>query len=396
MWSEFLWLAAVAISAVACALVAPAATPIDRALPVAGAVVALVAALVRDTRWAPAILCGVPLLVGCAIGFPAETVRLLAYGVVVAVAFCGALLAAGELTFPAAAGFVVCGVALLRWLARSRVEISREAVILAGAIAIVAVTRRRSALTVAIALLAALLVPAIPARTIFIPLAVAGVGAAVRLLVTRAEASHPELERGTWGQGWRADPPTRSLATLGMTREDLTSSSLAHRAVPRLRLTFAPLVVIALMLTLFAWSGAVARAFPYFLVAGEAKPRWTVANALAPGETATYFVPDRAHALVVSLANGLEMKRGTVVATVDGRAVRAGDVADWGAARREVWWRARVVRPADPAGVLSGYGYEAWVDGAGRIPIGPNREITVAADPRLPRDVRVQVEAFEE
>lgn len=342
MWSESLWIVAVAISAVACALVAPAATPIDRALPVIGAALTLAAWLVRETRWSSAVLCGVPLLVVCVIAFPDDRTRLAAYGLVVAITICGAILAVESWTLPVAAGFTVIGVALLRWLGRERVEISREIIILIGAIAITAVMRS-SALSVAVALAAALFSPAIPARTMLIPLAVAAI---------------------VW--------------------------------VVRARMTVAPLLAIALMLTFFPWSGAAARAFPFFFRA-PAAPRERLANgrALVPGESHDFEVPPGARAVVVSVANGLLFPRGMVVGTIDGAPIRVGEVADWGASRREVWWRAKVAVPIDPAGRLRSAGYDAWVDGAGRIPLRSPNRVRIAVERGLPSGAVLQVEGFE-
>jgi hypothetical protein len=118
--------------------------------------------------------------------------------------------------------------------------------------------------------------------------------------------------------------------------------------------------------------------------------------ALKPGEAAEIQVPNDAKSLAVSLANGLELRRGVAVATVDGRRVKIGDVADWGSMRREVWWRSRNRVPRFPAGVLRGYGYDAWVDGAGSVALPPHAtHVRVVADSRLPADARVQIEGFE-
>ena len=341
MWSESVWVVAIAISAVACALVAPAATPIDRALPVIGVALTLAAWLVRETRWAAAVLCGVPLLAGCVIAFPDDGTRLAAYGLVVAITICGAILAVRTWTFQAAAGFTTIGIALLRWLGRERIEISRESIILIGAIAITAVMRS-SALSVAIAIGAGFLSPAIPARTMLIPLALAAI---------------------VW--------------------------------IVRVRLTFAPVLAIAVMLIFFPWSGAAARAFPFFFRRQASHERLANGRALAPGESNDFEVPAGTHALVLSVANGLLFPRGMVVGTVDGTPIRMGEIADWGASRREVWWRAKVSLPRDPAGRLRSFGYDAWVDGAGRIPLTPRSHVRIAVDPALPSGAVLQVEGFE-
>jgi hypothetical protein len=121
-----------------------------------------------------------------------------------------------------------------------------------------------------------------------------------------------------------------------------------------------------------------------------------VGYALKPGEAAEVDVPDGAKSVAISLANGLQLKRGAVVATLDGRRVKIGDVADWGSMRREVWWRSRNRVPRMPAGMLRGYGYDAWVDGAGSVALPPHvTHVRVIADSRLPADARVQIEGFE-
>ena len=76
--------------------------------------------------------------------------------------------------------------------------------------------------------------------------------------------------------------------------------------------------------------------------------------------------------------------------------IRVGDVSDWGYMRREQIYQSRNPLPRDSAGQLRGYGYEAWVDGAGRVPLPRNaRSVRVTADAALPEGALVQVERFE-
>jgi hypothetical protein len=107
-------------------------------------------------------------------------------------------------------------------------------------------------------------------------------------------------------------------------------------------------------------------------------------------------VPGDAKSIALSAANGFLLKRDTVIGTLDARPLTMRDLADWGYMRREQWWRSRNALPHNPAGILRGYGYEAWVNGAGRVPLPTHAtRIRIAADPRLPADARLQVEAFE-
>jgi hypothetical protein len=344
--------------------VLPFSTPIDRALPVIGLLVVAIAVLcggagswergarkgVRSQLPAPrsqlrhtaaAILFALPLLVACAICFPVEQTRLLAYGVVFAAAYCGALFAIEEWNFAVSAGLLLVGIAMLRWIARDRVEVAREVFITVGALLIVA-GMKKSPLGVAVALATAFLTPGIPTRTLLIPFAVAAVA-------------------------W---------------------------LIP-IRLVVVPAFAAAVMLILFAWSGVAARALPYFFRVQPHERVLPLGFALKPGQAIDVDVPQDAKSLALSAANGFRLKASTVAGTVDGRPVTMRELADWGYMRREQWWRSRNSLPRVPGGIVRGYGYDAWVDGAGIVVLPPRaRRIRIAADPHLPADARLQVEAF--
>jgi len=148
----------------------------------------------------------------------------------------------------------------------------------------------------------------------------------------------------------------------------------------------------------FAWSGVVARAFPYFLRRAEPeRPRHVVNHALAANVSTTLEVPEHATSLIVSGANVARMPRGTPLGKIEpgGRIVRIGDTSDWGYLRREHFYGARNPMPRDPAGKLRGHGYAAWVDGAGRVPLSTARVIRVTGDASLPPGASIQVEGFE-
>ena len=355
------WIAAAALSAYACHLAVQHTTPIDLALPLLAIAVTLLARLAY-----PALMLGVPLLIVTEIALPDEGVRLLAMGAVVASAFALASgappprrpAARGDEDVARSAGgdagaplVVIAAIVLLRWIPLRDVLVWRELFLLAIAVAIVFVLGR-TPFAVAVAVIVALITPAIPLRTLIVPLLALGAAALAR--------------------------------TFGM---------------PALRLALPSAIVIAFAMLFFAWSGVVARAFPYFLrTPVEAKPRTMIVQALKPNQSITYSVPDGARSLILSGANVAAMRRGAIVGSIEPGhiAVRIGDVADWGYLRREGFHRAHNPLPRDVAGKLRGYGYAAWVDGAGRIALPRGaRAIRVTADASLPPDASLQVEGFE-
>jgi hypothetical protein len=290
-----------------------------------------------------AVQLAVPLLAGCAICLPDEKARLVAYGVVAAIAFCAALFEMKTLTFADAACFVVAGTALLRWIAREQFQFVKELIVLALAIAIIAIGRH-TRLSIAIALAAVLYTPAIPARTLLIPFAFMLLAAALR----------------------------------------------------QLKLDIPALAAIALMLTLFPFSGIVARTPRYLWRGKPALDRINLYRAMKPGEVEVLDVPHDAHFLILSLSNGATLKRMKNIGTLGDRELHAGDVVDWGFARRAEWWRSTTRLPRHTAGLIRAYGYDGWVDGAVRfeLPQGA-KTIRIAVDPKLPPKTMLQVEAFE-
>jgi hypothetical protein len=356
-----LWIAAGLLSFWACTRLGIHATPIDRALPWIALSVTFIAWLGEST----AVLCAVPLLIGCAISYSDDRTRLLGYGAIVAVAFCAAWLNASAqcaargaqdgtgalptarctLTFPRAAGFAIAGTALIRWIAREHFQFFREAILLALVIAIVAAAKQ-APIGLALSLLAALYTPAIPFRTLAIPFLFMLVALALRSLSTQHSA----------------------LSTL----------------------------IIAIVLTLFPYSGIVARTPRYLRYGKPATNRVNLYWAMKPGQSHDFEVPAEAHALILSLSHGENLRGLTVVGQVGDRELHGGDLADWGFARRQQWWRAKNRLPRHAAGLIRGYGYDGWVDGAVRLEIPRNaRTIRVSVDPHLPPPALLQVEAFE-
>ena len=346
------WIAAAALSAYASYLAVHHATPIDAALPLLAVAVTFLARLTY-----PALMLAVPMLIVAEISLAEETTRLLAFGAIVAT--CVACANVGQASACPPGGRVqahptfvaLIAVVILRWIPLADVLWGREILLLILTAAIVIVLGR-TPFAVAVGVITALVTPAIPMRTLWVPAAVLIVGAAAR--------------------------------TVGM---------------PALRLTWPSAVLVGLVMLFFAWSGIVARAFPYFLRKPVAvKERWTIAHALPARESRTYEVPHNAKALILSGANVAHFRRGAVLGRIEpgGITVYIDDAADWGYLRRDAWHHAHNPLPRVSVGTIREYGYSAWVDGAGRVPLPQGaRTIRVTADAKLPAGASLQVEGFE-
>ncbi|HEX8407430.1 MAG TPA: hypothetical protein VF883_01085 [Thermoanaerobaculia bacterium] len=345
------WIAAAALSAYACQLAVHHTTPIDAALPLLALAVTLCAWLSY-----PAVMTGVPLLLLAEIAIPDEPLRLLTFGTIIAAAIAIAIGAPAasrpERTLPVSPFLVtIAAILILRWIPLRDVLVVRELFLLAISCATVAVLGR-TPFAVAVAVITALVTPALPMRTHVVPVIVFAIAALARFV-----------------------------------------------GLPRLQLAWPSTIAVAFVMLFFPWSGIVARAFPYFLrEAREPKQRTVVAQALAPNRSEVYEVPHGATQLVVSGANVAHLRRGALLGRIQpgNIPVRIGDAADWGYLRREAWYRARNPLPRDSAGKIRDYGYSAWVDGAGRVPLPRGaRTIRVTADAKLPADASLQVEGFE-
>jgi hypothetical protein len=169
--------------------------------------------------------------------------------------------------------------------------------------------------------------------------------------------------------------------------------------MPRIEAKWPSAMALSFALLFLAWSGIVARAVPFFLDKPRpAELRQPVHVALAARRSLTLDVPEGAHSLILSGANVAHFRRGALLGSIEPGNIRLriGDAADWGALRREVFHRTRNPLPRDAAGGVRGYGYEAWVDGAGRVQLPPGaRTIVVTGDASLPADASLQVEGFE-
>lgn len=347
------WIASAALSAYACHLVVLHATPlhltpVDHALPLLAVVLTALAAVSY-----PAVMLSVPLLMVSEVAIAQEATRLFAFGVVMAAAFAAAL-ARDDAEQRWVRPFVVtvAAIVVLRWIPLTDVMPGRELLLIAFALAIVAVLGGGS-IAVTIAVVASLATPAMPLRTLAVPLLVLFVAFLARMF-----------------------------------------------GLPRLRLAIPSAAIVGFVMLFFAWSGVVARGVPWFLRVADTKPAPRVAlhRALAPAESVRFEVPPAARSLIVSGGNVAQLTRGTVVGRLEpgSRTLRIGDLADWGYMRRDHFYGTRNPLPSDPAGRVQGYGYTAWVDGAGRIEIARGvTSIVVTADPSLPADATLQVEGFE-
>ncbi|HEY0372425.1 MAG TPA: hypothetical protein VGD79_10510, partial [Thermoanaerobaculia bacterium] len=288
------WIAAAALSAYACHFAVHHTTPIDHALPFLGIAVTVLAWLSYSE-----VLIGVPVLIGAEIAVGDERVRLLIFGLVLASAVGGCVLRVPSRLNPQPAIrtpiLAVVVLMILRWIPLDHVQYGRELALLILAAAIVVVLGR-TPFAVTVAVIVCLVTTAVPLRTLASPLAVLLLAAAAR--------------------------------TVGL---------------PALRLAWPSAIVLGFVMLFFAWSGIVARAFPYFLRrAVPERSRTEIRQALAPRRSETYDVPDGARSLIVSAANVAHLRKGTILGRIEPGPidVRIGDAADWGYLRREAWHKA--------------------------------------------------------
>ena len=319
-------------------------TPVDAALPLLAVVITGVAAATS-----PAVQAAVPLLIAAEWLFPDERTRLVAFGLILGVAFAAAMLFARRDDRLPPAAITIGAIVILRWIPLADVRWFREVLLIALAVAIVAAFRW-TRLGILIAVLTALITPAIPLRSLVIPMVMLMAAGFLRLV-----------------------------------------------RFPRIELAVVPAFAIAVTMTFFAWSGAFARALPLLLQPQDAAPaRETLNMALRADESVSVEIPGNGRALIVSGANVSRLRKGTVVGRIEpgSHVLRIGDVADWGAFRREQSWRARNPLPKTAAGILRGYGQNAWFDGAARIALKPG-VYRITADSKLAAEARLQLDAIE-
>ena len=328
-------------------------TPVDEALPFIVVIMTVMAAVTH-----PAIQLSVPMLLLGEMAFPNEGLRLLWFGVVVAISFAtavqwsaGDLARAGHQESSRMAPLVItlAAILLLRWIPLEAVMYGREILILAFAAATVLVLGS-TPVAVAVAVGAALFTPAVPLRTLLVPTLVFVFSVIVRAV-----------------------------------------------GASRIRLPTAAATALALPMMFFAWSGAFSRALPVMLRGGPPRlERVPVRIALAAGQSAEVDVPPGGRGLILSGANVPGLGRGAVLGTIEPGhiVVRIGDVADWGVLRRDHYYASRNPLPRRPGGLLRGYGQTAWIDASGRIAVRPGR-LTVTAARELPAQASLQIDAIE-
>src|SRR5262245_21471385 len=313
---------------------------------------------------------------------------MLAFGVIVAAAFAAAALVGREIWVLA-----IAGVLLLRWIPLRDVEVARELVVLVGAVALFFAIKPRGPLALIAMLAVAAVTPVHPGKTSLAPLLLAALIIACRTVEDRLQ---PVLAA--------AFALAAVFARWSLTPIFLTAAFAL--LVPYLSM-LRPLVyaAAAALFALWPWSGIAARALP--VVTRFEPPTGAVrvvGRAYARGESETLPTPRARHVVVnASGANAAEMPPGRILGFIDAggcsRAVRIGDVADFGFDRRPHFFFARNEVPRVSRADIRGYGATAWLHGAGAIGVAcQGRDFTSlrfrAADD-LPPGVRLQIESIE-
>jgi hypothetical protein len=367
--NQLVWLVAAVVATCACRLAIAGSTPIDRALPLIGLAVMVVAWVARDPR----IAIAVPLLLIAENAFVEEHARLLLLGAIAACALGAAV--RWQMTYGRAAAIGVTAIVLLRWIPFAEVSLWRELVLIGGLLALLVRRESRTPLGFAAALAFALVVPARPARMLAAPLLAAALpwycGIPVALFA------------------FAVRPPLAAICLAA-------AIALLARAV-RWKAIQAPLLALALLaFALFPWSGVVARGPAFFLHRPRTALRHPIGIALAPGETATISLPRNAKTLIVFGANASTLRPGTLLGMAGATPIRIADAADWGYMRPENWFQSRNVVPRRPAGSIREYGSAAWAHGEGAIPIPRGTtSLRVTADAHLPGNARLQLDSAE-
>jgi hypothetical protein len=358
------------------------------------ALVLICAWTARGTRWAAAVQCAVPLLIVAMMTLADERTRLLAYGVIVALAYGAAVVAvyakerwrpAGWLggVSPPEIALTVVGIALLRCIPLQDVRIVRELVVLAGSVALLfAMPRRRDAAEPAggtpaflIAILAvAVATPVRAGMMTFLPFALALLVLGLRHLATAIPQQLASLAVGA-ALLLCACFARYSLATVYVASAIVFLVPLIDRVRP---LSYAAAFAI---FALWPWSGIVARALPiarnYAPPVGEVQP---ISRTLAAGQSLPIAVPPHVRDVIVTTYGGYieRLRSGHVIGAIEAtdrrghvtaRPIRIGDTADFGFMRREQFFASRNPLPHFSPGEIRDYGANAWVVGAGRTTV---------------------------
>ncbi len=389
----------------------------------------------RGTSWAAAVQCAVPLLIVAMMTLADERARLLAYGVIVALAYGAAVIAvyantasgtpkamerwrpAGWLggVSPPEIVLTVVGIVLLRWIPLHDVRSVRELVVLAGSVALLfAMPRRRDAAGPAggtpaflIAVLAvAVATPVRAGMMTFLPFALALLVVGLRSLGVSASTSTLNL-------------PSLAIAAVLLLCACFARYSLATVYVASAIVFLVPVIdrmrplsyaAAMAVFALWPWSGIIARALPvarnYSPLVGEVQP---VSRALAPGELLPISVPPHVREAIVTTYGGYieRLRSGRVIGAIEAtdrrgrvtvRPIRIGDTADFGFMRREQFFASRNPLPRFSPGEIRGYGANAWVVGAGRTTVSCASDIVslrVVAAADLRAQSRLAVDSVE-
>ena len=413
-WLVFSGLSAISLVLVRVAAQPVARTPIDQDLPLIALLVGGWAWATRDTVWSRTIEMAVPLLAIALLTLVAhDRLRLAAFGIIAASALATAAVHARHHLGERCA-LVLGGVILLRWLPLASVEFLRESIVLAGTTLVYFVLgssdkeNERAPLILAAALAVGLATPIHPGRAMVFPFVLA-----LLLFLIRSRSLAALLSAAAFVAayaGRSAKGPLFVTAGIALLVLVLLPRSrkreVSSRALAPLRLVL--LATAFALLTLWPWSGVIARALPLVPRYEAAEEEQVVLGyALAASESATIDVPPRVRHLVVTAsgANAARMRPGRVLGTIEvagdaapcRRSIRIGDASDFGFDRSTQFFSSRNSYPRASAWDLRGYGMQAWIHGAGRVALGCGREIaslrvTAAAD--LPPDARLQIESI--
>jgi hypothetical protein len=412
-------------------------TPIDAHLPLVIALVLVCVWVARWTRWAAAVTCAIPLLIVAMMTLADERTRLLAYGVIVSLAYGAAAIAMYTMERRRPAGWpggvsppeialTVVGIVLLRWIPLHDLRIVRELVVMAGSIALLfAMPRRRDAAGPAggtpaflIAVLAvAVATPVRAGLMTFLPFAVAVLVLALRGLEVARSRGNVAGER-------LATTIPRNLATVAVAAALLLCAFFARYSLATVYVAAAIVFLVPLIdrvrplsyaaavavFALWPWSGIVARGLPvvrnYSPPAGEIQ---LLPKALAAGESLPIAVPSHVRQATLTMSGGHfeRFRTGRVIGAIEAtdqrgrvtvRPILIGDVADYGFMRREQFFASRNPLPRDSPGEIRGYGASAWLVGSGRVTIVCPSEIAslrVITAANLHSESRLQVDSVE-
>lgn len=410
-------LAAGALALVRTAAQPGAGTPIDHDLPLIALLVGVWAWASRDSVWSGAIEMAVPLLAIAllAVGDD-DRVRLAGFGIIAASAFALAVMH----TRPGIAercALLISGIVLLRWMPLASVEIGREVVVILGTTLIFAALGgfdacRRNAfpLILIAALGVSLVTPIHPGRALLFPLVMALLLAVTRsrslaLLFCGVAFVLAYAGRATKAPLFVASGIALLILVVITKRTDGSEGEPAPPGALRLVIGGVGLA----LLSLWPWSGVIARALPLVPRYEPPGEQQKVGYALAASESATIEVPAHVRHLVVTAsgANAARMRPGRLLGRIEAmsdarivceRSIRIGDVADFGFDRPSQFFASRNSYPRRSGWVVQGYGMGAWVDGGGRVSLRCPRDIaslrlTAASD--LPPDARLQIDFIE-